>query len=95
MQRREGLNHEGLMCRCHAQNEEREMIIGYAPFQQTAKPSMLNKARYQAAGAERVYSEKVSGAVTDRKALAKAILALGPGDVLLVTRLDHRQRAIR
>jgi hypothetical protein len=36
-----------LMCRCHAQNEEREMIIGYAPFQQTAKPSMLNKARYR------------------------------------------------
>jgi tRNA G18 (ribose-2'-O)-methylase SpoU len=26
--RREGLNHEGLMCRCHAQNDEREMIIG-------------------------------------------------------------------
>jgi hypothetical protein len=23
------------------------MIIGYAPFQQTAKPSMLNKARYR------------------------------------------------
>jgi DNA invertase Pin-like site-specific DNA recombinase len=36
-----------------------------------------------------VYAEKVSGAVTDRKALAKAIAALGPGDVLLVTRLDR------
>jgi hypothetical protein len=47
-----------------------------------------------AAGAERIYSEKVSGAVTDRKALAKAILALGPGDVLLVTPLiGYRQRA--
>jgi DNA invertase Pin-like site-specific DNA recombinase len=48
-----------------------------------------------AAGAERVYSEKVSGAVTDRKALAKAILALGPGDVLLVSRLDRLPRSTR
>jgi hypothetical protein len=54
------------------------MIIGCAPFQQTAKPSMLNKARYQAAGAERVYSEKVSGAVTDRKALARQSWPLAP-----------------
>ena len=42
-----------------------------------------------AAGAGRVFAEKVSGAVTDRKALAKAIAALGPRDVLLVTRLDR------
>src|SRR5262249_29742343 len=41
----------------------------------------------KAAGAEKVFSEKISGAVTDRKALAKAISALGPGDILLVTRL--------
>jgi DNA invertase Pin-like site-specific DNA recombinase len=27
--------------------------------------------------------------VTDRKALARAIAALGPGDVLLVTRFDR------
>ena len=31
-------------------------------------------------------AEKVSGAVTDRKALSRAIAALGAGDVLLVTR---------
>ena len=48
-----------------------------------------------AAGAEKVFAEKVSGAVTDRKALAKAILALGPSDVLLVTRLDRLARSTR
>ena len=32
------------------------------------------------AGAEKVFREKISGAVADRKALAKAIAALGPGD---------------
>jgi DNA invertase Pin-like site-specific DNA recombinase len=42
-----------------------------------------------------VFAEKVSDAVTDRKALAKAIAALGAGDVLLVTRLDRLARSTR
>jgi len=42
-----------------------------------------------------VFAEKVSGAVTDRKALAKAIAALGAGDMLLVTRLDRLARSTR
>jgi DNA invertase Pin-like site-specific DNA recombinase len=49
----------------------------------------------RAAGAEQVFSEKISGAVTDRRQLAKAISALGPGDVLLVTRLDRLARSTR
>jgi len=44
------------------------------------------RAALVAAAAEKVFAEKVSGAVTDRKALARAIAALGPGDVLLVAR---------
>jgi DNA invertase Pin-like site-specific DNA recombinase len=48
-----------------------------------------------AAGAVKVYSEKVSGAVTDRKALRKALAALQEGDVLLVTRLDRLARSTR
>jgi DNA invertase Pin-like site-specific DNA recombinase len=48
-----------------------------------------------AAGATKVFSEKISGTVTDRKALAKAIAALGAGDVLLVTRLDRLARSTR
>ena len=48
-----------------------------------------------AAGAERVFAEKVSGAVTDRMAPARALAALGPGDVLLVTRLDRLARSTR
>jgi DNA invertase Pin-like site-specific DNA recombinase len=46
-----------------------------------------------AAGAEKIFSEKESGAKTDRKALAKALAALAPGDVLLVTRLDRLARS--
>jgi DNA invertase Pin-like site-specific DNA recombinase len=37
----------------------------------------------------------VSGAATDRKALGRAIAALGAGDVLLVTRLDRLARSTR
>jgi DNA invertase Pin-like site-specific DNA recombinase len=48
----------------------------------------------QLAGVERVFSEKVSGASTDgRKALARALAALGEGDVLVVTRLDRLARS--
>ena len=53
------------------------------------------RASLAAAGAERVFAEKVSGALTDRKALARAIAALGAGDVLLVTRLDRLARSTR
>jgi DNA invertase Pin-like site-specific DNA recombinase len=52
-------------------------------------------AALAAAGAQRVFAEKISGAVTDRKQLAKAISALAAGDVLLVTRLDRLARSTR
>jgi len=51
------------------------------------------RAALAAAWPEHVYAEEISGAVTDRKALARAIRALGPGDVLLVTRLDRLARS--
>ena len=40
-----------------------------------------------------MFAEKISGAVTDRKALGRAVAALGAGDVLLVTRLDRLARS--
>jgi DNA invertase Pin-like site-specific DNA recombinase len=43
-----------------------------------------------AAGAERVFAEKASGMRGDRAQLSRTLLALEPGDVLLVTRLDDR-----
>ena len=42
-----------------------------------------------------MYAEKVSGAVTERKALARAIAALGAGDTLIVTKLDRLARSTR
>jgi len=71
------------------------MIIGYARVSTDGQTLDAQQSALTAAGAERVFSEKVSGAVTDRKALAKAISALGPSDVLLVTRLDRLARSTR
>ena len=52
-------------------------------------------AQLHAAGCAKVYSEKVSGAKTDRAELAKLLKRLGPGDVLMVTRLDRLARSTR
>ena len=59
------------------------MIIGYARVSTDGQTLDAQLTSLKAAGAEKVFSEKISGAVTDRKALAKAISALGPGDILL------------
>ena len=64
------------------------MIIGYARVSTDGQSLEAQQVALKAAGAERIFAEKVSGTVTDRKALAKAIAALQAGDVLLVTRLE-------
>jgi DNA invertase Pin-like site-specific DNA recombinase len=71
------------------------MIIGYARVSTDQQELDGQQSALKAAGAERIFSEKVSGAVTGRKALAKAIAAIGAGDVLLVTRLDRLARSTR
>jgi DNA invertase Pin-like site-specific DNA recombinase len=71
------------------------MIVGYARVSTDGQSLEAQQASLKAAGTERIFSEKVSGAVTDRKALAKALAALGPNDVLLVTRLDRLARSTR
>jgi DNA invertase Pin-like site-specific DNA recombinase len=71
------------------------MIVGYARVSTDGQTLDAQHAALIAAGAERVFAEKVSGAVTDRKALARAIATLGAGDVLLVTRLDRLARSTR
>jgi DNA invertase Pin-like site-specific DNA recombinase len=71
------------------------MIVGYARVSTDGQSLEAQHASLRDAGAERVYSEKISGAVTDRKALARAIAALGPGDTLIVAKLDRLARSTR
>jgi DNA invertase Pin-like site-specific DNA recombinase len=71
------------------------VIIGYARVSTDGQSLESQQAALKAAGCERLFSEKISGTVADRKSLAKAIAALGPDDVLLVTRLDRLARSTR
>jgi DNA invertase Pin-like site-specific DNA recombinase len=71
------------------------MIVAYARVSSGGQSLEAQQSALRSAGAERIFSEKVSGAKTDRKELAKAIAALGQGDVLLVTRLDRLARSTR
>jgi DNA invertase Pin-like site-specific DNA recombinase len=56
-------------------------IIGYARVSTDGQTLDAQLASLKAVGTERVYREKVSGAITDRKELGKAIAALEAGDV--------------
>ena len=70
-------------------------IYGYARVSTDGQSLEAQQAALSAAGAEKVFAEKVSGAVTDRRALAKAVAAIDQGDVLLVTKLDRLARSTR
>jgi DNA invertase Pin-like site-specific DNA recombinase len=74
---------------------EKKMIVGYARVSTDGQTLDAQETALQEAGAEKVYAEKISGAVTDRKALPKAIACLGEGDTLLVCRLDRLARSTR
>jgi DNA invertase Pin-like site-specific DNA recombinase len=69
--------------------------IGYARVSTDGQTLDAQQAALREAGATQIFSEKISGAVTERKALARAIASLSAGDVLLVTRLDRLARSTR
>ena len=46
-------------------------------------------------GCDKVYAEKISGAITNRPELTKALAELQDGDTLIVTRLDRLARSTR
>ena len=71
------------------------MIVGYARVSTDGQTLGAQQSALAAAGAERVFAEKISGAVTERPALAKAIASLGEGDTLVVTKLDRLARSTR
>ena len=71
------------------------MIVGYARVSTDGQTLDAQQAALREAGCARVYAEKQSGAKTDRQQLAKALAALGPGDTLVVCKLDRLARSTR
>jgi DNA invertase Pin-like site-specific DNA recombinase len=74
---------------------EVSMLLGYARVSTDAQSLEAQLAALKAAGCERVYSEKKSGADSSRQALAKLLKEAGAGDTVVVTRLDRLARSTR
>jgi len=70
-------------------------LIGYGRVSTNGQDLAGQVAELQAAGCAKIYQEKVSGARTDRRELAKLLRAIEPGDVLIVSRLDRLARSTR
>jgi DNA invertase Pin-like site-specific DNA recombinase len=70
-------------------------IYGYARVSSDGQSLSAQDAALRAAGVAKTFSEKVSGAITDRPELGKLLKRLEPGDVVMVTRLDRLARSTR
>ncbi len=69
------------------------MIYGYARVSTDGQSVQAQLATLTEAGAIKVFREVASGAKSNRAQLARALVALQPGDVFLVTRLDRLARS--
>ncbi len=69
------------------------MIYGYARVSTDGQTLDAQREALTAAGATKIYQEKVSGAAIDRRELGRLLASLEAGDTLLVTRLDRLARS--
>ena len=67
--------------------------FGYARVSTVGQTLEAQLEELHAAGCTTVFREKVSGAKADRKELMKLLATLGPGDELVVTRIDRLARS--
>jgi DNA invertase Pin-like site-specific DNA recombinase len=70
------------------------MLIGYARVSTDDQETALQIDALKAAGCERIFEEKASGARTDRPELARLLDAARKGDVVVVWKLDRLSRSL-
>src|SRR3954468_24524780 len=70
-------------------------VYGYARVSTDGQSLSAQLAELKAAKCAKVFREKISGARSDRKQLARVMAVLVKGDVLVVTRLDRLARSTR
>lgn len=71
------------------------MKFGYARVSTGGQSVAAQIEALSTAGADKVFQEKIGGAITSRPQLHRLIETLDEGDVLLVTRLDRLARSTR
>jgi DNA invertase Pin-like site-specific DNA recombinase len=69
--------------------------IGYARVSTREQSFDLQVDALRAAGCEKIYSEAVSGARTERPVLEELLRNIRPGDVLVIWKLDRLGRSLR
>jgi DNA invertase Pin-like site-specific DNA recombinase len=70
-------------------------VYGYARVSTDGQSLSAQLAELKAAKCEKICYEKISGARSDRKQLARLMTVLSKGDILVVTRLDRLARSTR
>lgn len=71
------------------------MLIGYARVSREDQNLELQLQALNAAGCERIFSEKKSGAKKERRVLQEALSHLRSGDTLVVWKLDRLGRTVK
>ena len=71
------------------------MKIGYARVSTQEQVTDLQFDALKTAGCEKIFSEKASGAKTDRPELLKVLEFARPGDTIVVWKLDRLARSMR
>ena len=69
--------------------------VGYARVSTDGQTLEAQITALRAAGCEKVFKEKISGAQSDRKELKRLLAGLNKGDKVLVSRLDRLARSTR
>jgi DNA invertase Pin-like site-specific DNA recombinase len=70
------------------------MLIGYARISTIDQTLALQQDALSAAGCQEIYTDTVSGSVTERPGLTNALSHLRSGDTLVVWRLDRLGRSL-
>ena len=70
-------------------------VFGYARVSSESQDYERQVEALKAAGAEKVFAEKMTGANADRPQLAKLMASLKASDVVLVTKIDRLGRSTR
>ena len=71
------------------------MLVGYARVSTQDQNLDLQRDALEKAGCERLFTEQISGASTERPGLAEALAFLRPGDTLVVWKLDRLGRSLK